>query len=163
MSTRHNKEKARVNITLDIDQNGAKKSMELPLSMLVMDDFSHGKNAVPIAERKKIAVTKNSLNHALKEISPEISFTVDNHVSSAGGELDVHLAFNKMEDFRPEGVVQQVPVLKKILAMRLLLKELRSNVSSQPDFRKILQTVMQDPNALEALRKQLPAGNGEKS
>ncbi|KFK91671.1 MULTISPECIES: type VI secretion system contractile sheath small subunit, partial [unclassified Serratia (in: enterobacteria)] len=46
--------KARVNIKLDLHTGGAQKSVELPLKLLVMGDYSNGQEHRSLSEREKI-------------------------------------------------------------------------------------------------------------
>jgi type VI secretion system protein ImpB len=163
VGTRNEALNSRVNITIDVEKNGAKEKVELPLNLLVIDDFSPGLKKKPLAEQEKLLVTKKNVNEVIKEISPELNLIVENKLGDPESEFNVNLKFNKIEDFRPENLVHKVPVLKKILAMRSLLKELRTNVTNSSEFRKTLEKVMADPSALADLRKQLPINQlGEK-
>jgi type VI secretion system protein ImpB len=156
MSTKNEALNARINITVDVDKNGAKEKVELPFNLLVVDDFSPGSKKKPLIEQEKLLVTKKNINEIIKEISPELNLIVENKLDNKDSELKVNLQFNKIEDFRPENLVQKVPVLKKILAMRSLLKELRVNVTNSSEFRKTLEKLINHPGGLDDLRKQIP-------
>jgi type VI secretion system protein ImpB len=156
MGTRNETLNSRVNITVDVEKNGSKEKVELPLNLLVIDDFSPGLQKRPLVEQEKLLVTKKNINEVIKEISPELNLIVENKLNRERSEININLKFNKIEDFRPENLVHQVPVLKKILAMRSLLKELRTNVTNSSEFRKILEKIIGDPSGLEDLKKQLP-------
>ena len=147
---------SRVNITIDVERNGAKEKIELPLNLLVIDDFNPGLRKKPLVDQEKLLVTRKNVNEIIKEISPELNLVVENRLGEGESELSVNLQFNQIEDFRPENLVNQVPVLRKILAMRSLLKELRTNVTNSSEFRKTLEKIMSEPSGLENLRKQLP-------
>ena len=154
---------SRINITVDIEKNGAKEKIELPLNFLVIDDFNPGSHKKSLLKQEKILVTKKNVNEVIKEISPELNIIVENKLSGPDEELGVKLKFGKMDDFRPENLVHQVPVLKKILAMRSLLKELRTNVTNSAEFRKILEKIVNDPAEFSKLKNQIPASKlGEK-
>jgi len=148
--------KARVNITVDVANNGAKKKVELPLNLLIIDDFNPGTPKKPLAMQEKLLVTKHTLSQAMKEMAPMVQLIVDNKVDKKAEELCVNLTFNSIADFRPENIVNQVPLLKRMLAMRALLKELRSNVSSNVEFRKMLEKIVKDPHQRAQLQGQLP-------
>lgn len=147
---------SRVNITVDIEKNGAKEKMELPLNVLVIDDFSPGLKKKNLLDQDKLLVNKKNINEVMKEIKPELSIVVENRLSEKNDEINVNLKFGNINDFKPESIVQQIPALKKILAMRALLKELKTNITNSNEFRKILEKIMSDPNGLENLKKQLP-------
>ncbi len=153
---------ARVNITVDVDKNGAKEKVELPLNLLVIDDFSPGSKKKPLIEQEKLLVTKKNINEIIKEVSPELNVVVENKLDDKRSELKINIQFNKIEDFRPENLVEKVPVLKKILAMRSLLKELKVNVANSSEFRKTLEKLINHPDGLDDLRRQIPDAIQEK-
>lgn len=62
--------KARVNIKLDVHTGGAQKKMELPLKLVVMGDYSNGKETRPLSEREKVNINKNNFNSVLADYSP---------------------------------------------------------------------------------------------
>src|SRR4051812_34288241 len=67
--------KARVNISLDLHTGGASKRVELPLKLLVMGDYSAGREQAAVAERKKIGIDKANFNAVLAELNPKIAVT----------------------------------------------------------------------------------------
>lgn len=48
--------KARVNIKLDLHTGGAQKKVELPLKLLLLGDYSNGREARPLSERSKVKI-----------------------------------------------------------------------------------------------------------
>ncbi|MBI0151364.1 type VI secretion system contractile sheath small subunit, partial [Bifidobacterium sp. M0353] len=72
-------------------------------------------------------------------------------------EIPVNLEFKSMKDFHPEQIVQQVPELKSLLAMRNLLRDLKSNILDNAVLRKELEKILQDKNLSDELRKELEA------
>ena len=61
--------KARVNIKLDLHTGGAKKNVELPLKLMVMGDYSNGREQRSLSERSKVGVDKNNFDNVLAEFS----------------------------------------------------------------------------------------------
>lgn len=149
--------KARINLSLDVETGGAKKKVELPLKLLVMGDFSSGKGKGRLAERERIGITKNNFEAVLKDLSPEASFDVPNVVRGDGSELPVHLKFDSMASFHPEQVANQIPELHSLMAMRNLLKDLKSNLVDNAKFRKELEKIVKSRPELEGLREELEA------
>ena len=146
---------ARINITLDLETGGAKKNIELPLNLLMIGDYSGGKTIGPVAEREKIKVNKENFNDVLKSLNPEIDLTVDNKISNDGSDLKVNLSFESLRSFEPDEIVQQVPELKNLIAMRNLLKDFRSNVMDNVTFRKKLEAIAKEREKLNELNQQL--------
>jgi len=50
--------KARVNIKLDLHTGGAQKKVELPLKLMVMGDYSNGKEQRPLSARNKMNIDR---------------------------------------------------------------------------------------------------------
>lgn len=147
--------KARINLKLSLHTGGAQKKVELPLKLLVAGDFSHGVEQRPLSEREKINVNKNNFNSVLSEFSPSINLTVENTLAGDGSEESVKLNFNDMKDFEPEQVARQIPQLKAMLAMRSLLRDLKSNLLDNVTFRKELEAILKDPSLTNELRNEL--------
>lgn len=149
--------KARVNIKLDLHTGGAQKKVELPLKLVVMGDYSNGQENRPLSEREKININKNNFNSVLSEFSPTVNITVENTLAGDGSEESVKLTFSEMKDFEPEQVARQIPQLKAMLAMRNLLRDLKSNLLDNVTFRKELENILKDPSLSNELRAELNA------
>ena len=147
--------KARVNITLDIDTNGAQVKKELPMKLLALGDFSHGQANGALAERKRLSINKHNRDEVMSSLSPKLSLQVKNKIFPNQDEMSCHLRFNKIKDFSPEQVVRQIPELSKLLAMRHLLKDLKANVLDNQSFRKKLEMILNDENQTQSLRSEL--------
>ncbi|EQA1703818.1 type VI secretion system contractile sheath small subunit, partial [Cronobacter dublinensis] len=131
--------------------------VELPLKLLVTGDFSNGQENRPLSERKKIDVNKNNFDSVLGEFAPAVSLAVENTLAGDGREENIRLSFRRMKDFEPEQVARQIPPLKAMLAMRNLLRDLKSNLLDNATFRKELETILKDPALSEDLRAELAA------
>ena len=149
--------KARVNLRLALHTGGAQKKVELPLKLLTIGDFSNGKEDRPLSERAKINVNKNNFNSVLSEFSPEISLTVQNTLAGDSAEENIQLRFADMKDFEPEQVARQIPQLRAMLAMRNLLRDLKSNLLDNATFRKELEKILKDPALTQELRDEMSA------
>ena len=149
--------KARVNIKLDLHTGDAQKKVELPLKLMVMGDYSNGKEQRPLSERSKVAIDKNNFDSVLAEFSPEVKLTVANTLAEDAGEAAVDLGFRSMKDFEPEQVARQIPQLRALLAMRNLLRDLKSNLLDNATFRQELERILMDEALSDELRGELAA------
>ncbi len=149
--------KARVNIKLDLHTGGAQKKVELPLKLVVMGDYSNGREQRPLSEREKVNINKNNFNSVLADFSPSLNLSVENTLAGDGSEENVSLSFREMKDFEPEQVARQIPQLRAMLAMRNLLRDLKSNLLDNVTFRKELESILKDPSLSEELRDELNA------
>lgn len=147
--------KSRVNIALELDTGGARKKTELPMKLLAMGDYSNGKSDLPLLERERTTVDRNNIEQVMKSLSPEVSFTVSNRIKEGGDEIPVKMKFDSFDAFRPESAARQVPELSTMMAMRNLLKDLKSNLLDNGRFRKELERVLKDEKETEALAKDL--------
>lgn len=149
--------KARVNIKLDLHTGGAQKKVELPLKLLMMGDYSNGKEQRPLSERKKIDINKNNFDNVLAEFSPALKLAVQNTLVGDDSDTSVDLSFQSMRDFEPEQVARQIPQLRALLAMRNLLRDLKSNLLDNATFRQELERILKDDALSDELRAELAA------
>ncbi|MEA9390209.1 type VI secretion system contractile sheath small subunit [Acerihabitans sp. TG2] len=149
--------KARVNIKLDLHTGGAQKTVELPLKLMVMGDYSNGQEHRPLSEREKVNINKNNFNSVLAEFNPALNLIVENTLAGDKSEENIKLNFKHMKDFEPEQVVRQIPQLRAMLAMRNLLRDLKSNLLDNATFRKELETILKDDDLSNDLRTELAA------
>lgn len=155
--------KARINLQLSLHTGGAAKKTELPLKLLVTGDFSNGQEQRPLSKREKININKNNFNSVLVDVAPSVKLSVKNTLKADGSEDNVSLCFEDMKDFEPEKVARQIPQLKAMLAMRNLLRDLKSNLLDNVTFRKELETILKDPALSDELRSELSALAHEKA
>lgn len=146
---------ARVNITLDVETGGAKSKKELPMKLLVLGDFSHGQASGSIAEREPVSINRHNFNQILAAIQPKLTLSVPDRLQQEAEEMPVHLTFSDFAHFKPQHIVEQVPQLKRLMAMRNLLKDLKSCVIDNQAFRKALEKIMKDTANAEQVLQEL--------
>jgi type VI secretion system protein ImpB len=83
-----------------------------------------------------------------------LSFTVDNKLAG-GGEIAVDVPVTGIDSFKPESVASSVPALSRLLAARNLLKDLKSNLLDNREFRRRLEELIRDPEKAQKLRTEL--------
>lgn len=149
--------KARVNIQLSLHTGGAQKKSELPLKLMVMGDYSNGQESRPLSEREKVNINKKNFNSVLAEFTPALNLTVENTLAGDNSEKSIKLNFKDMQDFEPEQVARQIPQLRAMLAMRNLLRDLKSNLLDNATFRKELEMILKDESLSDELREELNA------
>lgn len=147
--------KARINITLDVEVGGAKRKKELPLKMLIMGDFTRGKTKCPIAMRERININKTNFDQVISDMVPELISHVPNTLTKDGTQLNVRLIFKRHQDFHPEHVITQIPELNRLLGMRNLLKDLKANILDNNEFRRELERIFNEQDALQGLHSEL--------
>jgi type VI secretion system protein ImpB len=133
----------RVQITYDVENGGAESKKELPLVLGVVGDFARQEE--PLRDRRFLHIDKDNFNDVLEGMSPGIELLVDSTIPGKEGKLAVSLQFNSMEDFSPENVAMQVEPLKKLLALREQLSELRNRTASNDALKDQLVGLLSKP------------------
>jgi type VI secretion system protein ImpB len=145
---------ARINLKLDVGKGDASKSVELPLRLLVMGDFTGRPKAGRVADREKVSVDKDNFQQVMADCGLNLSFTVENKLSNEGG-TKVEIPVTGMDSFKPENIASAVPALSRLLAARNLLKDLKSNLLDNREFRRRLEELIKNPEAAQNLRSEL--------
>lgn len=147
--------RARVNITLDLETGGAAKKHELPLKLLVMGDYSNGRATERLADRTRLSINKENIEQVLGDLKPRVQYSVENRLRNDGTEFPVDLVFDSFKSFHPEQVGRSIPAINNMLAMRNLLKDLKSNLLDNTKFRREMERILQSRPELSALLDEL--------
>jgi len=145
----------RVQLTYDVEIGDAIEQKELPFVMGVMGDFTGQRDPdqpLPkLKDRKFVNVDLDNFDEVMEGMAPRASYRVKNKLSEDGGEFAVNLAFKKMDDFRPESVVQQVEPLRKLLEARTKLSDLRNKLAGNEKLEDVLAEVLSNTEKLKQL------------
>jgi len=156
---------SRVNIRYVKDTGGAQEELELPLKLLILGDFTMREDDTSLEDRKRISVDKNNFGSVLKEQKLGLDLVVPNTLAG-DGEMAVKLKMESLDDFTPTGIANQVPELKTMLAVRGLLTDLKAKVISNREFRKQLESILNDKSKMASIIAELdkiaPLSNEEK-
>ncbi|WP_412068635.1 type VI secretion system contractile sheath small subunit [Rubrivirga sp. IMCC43871] len=155
-SFQHEKPPSRVNLFLEVAKGDAKERVELPMRMLVVGDFTGREDGTAVEDREVINLNKDNFGDVLKSQELRVQTTVENTLTDED-DLAVDLTFDSMASFNPEQIARQVPELSRLLATRNLLQDLRNRLISAADFRKQIESVINDPAAREQLLSELDA------
>jgi type VI secretion system protein ImpB len=148
----------RVNITYEVELGGAQVMKELPFVVGVLSDLS-GQPKEPLGrlkDRKFVEIDRDNFNEVLKSMAPRVALRVDNTLKGDGSELSVELAFQKLSDFEPEAIVNQVEPLKRLLEVRGQLKDLQSRTEGNDRLEEMLNEIIDN----EALRNKMKMATG---
>lgn len=143
----------RVQITYDVEIGDAIETKELPFVLGVLGDYS-GHPKAPLAklkERKFVDVDRDNFDDVLKGVAPRLNIQVDNQLKKDGTRMGMELNFAKLEDFEPQNVVNQIEPLKKLLAVRTRLSDLRNKISGNDKFEELLDEIMRDTEKLKKI------------
>lgn len=150
----------RVQITYDVETNGAMEKKELPFVVGVLADLSgQPKEPLkPLKERKFVPIDRDNFNDVLAKAAPRVAMKVPNKLSGDGNSsLNVELNFKSMEDFEPARVAEQIPALRELLQMREKLNQLLSKMEGNDKLEQLLSEVLNNTEAAQKLASELGA------
>ncbi len=150
--------KERVNIVYKPATGDAQAEVELPLKLLVTGDFTLRNDDTPVEDRSPIAIDKDNFNAVMKNQKLAVDLSVPNKLDDKAGpdeQLHVTFAVDSLQDFSPDAIVEKVPELQKLVALRDALKALKGPLGNIPDFRKQLQELVQDEGVRQRLLAEL--------
>jgi len=149
--------KERVNITYRPATEGAQEDVELPFKILVLGDFTGRADERPVEERAPISVDKDNFDKVMAAQQLAVDISVRNAISEDAdpGELPVALRFSSLADFRPEGLAQQVPELRRLLELRSALVALKGPIVNVPGFVRKIRELLKDPEQRARLLREL--------
>jgi type VI secretion system protein ImpB len=145
----------RVQITYDVETNGAMEKKELPFVVGVLADLSgQPKEALkPMKERKFTTVDRDNFNDVLNRSAPRVAMKVQNKLTDADTKLAVELNFKHMDDFDPGKIAGQVPALKELLDMRQRLTQLMAKMEGNDKLEAMLADVLNNTEKRDELVK----------
>ena len=153
--------KPRVHITLDVEAEGS-PNKELPFVIGVMGDFSGDpRKALPsFADRGFVTIDRDNFDTVMARMSPGLSLRVDNKLANDGSQMGVNLAFNKLEDFEPAKVAEQVPQLKALMETRAKLRDLMSKADRSETLETLLEQILQHGDDMKTVAQDLGPNPG---
>src|SRR5215475_3881608 len=148
----------RVQITYDVETNGAMQKVELPFVVGVLADLSGAPKEAqrPLKDRKVVAIDRDNFNDVLAKATPRVAMKVDNKLTGEGDtKLAVELNFKHIDDFEPARVAEQVPALRELLEMRQRLTQLLSKMEGNDKLEQLLADVLTNTDKAQALAKEM--------
>lgn len=118
------KERVKLNIKTHIKDSAGK--IDLPLNVLVISKIANNDMVI----RK---INKKNINNVMKQLKPNLKYAVNDAVNLEKN-INVHLEFNEIKDFRPERLAMQVPELRKLLGVRNMLKLMKDKSITNKNF-----------------------------
>ena len=153
-STQHKLDRVRsprVQITYDVETDGAIEMKELPFVAGVLADLS-GKPDEPLPrlrDRKFVDIDRDNFDAVMRGMKPRLAYRVDNRLTNDDTKLAVELRFNSLEDFEPEQVARQVEPLRKLLETRAQLAALLAKADGNDRLSEKLQEIISNTELLK--------------
>jgi type VI secretion system protein ImpB len=155
----------RVQITYDVETNGAMQRVELPFVVGVLADLSgQPKEPLrPLKDRKVVSIDRDNFNDVLAKTAPRLAMRVQNRLGDPNTKMAVELNFKNIDDFEPAQVASQVPALRELLEMRQKLTQLLTKMEGNDRLEQLLADVLNNTEkALElANRMKTEAGTSD--
>jgi type VI secretion system protein ImpB len=158
--------KPRIHIKYDVETESGAVQKELPFVVGVMGDFSGNnpdKDITPLEERKFIKIDPDNFDEVMRKVEPGVEIRTKNTLTEKDEELAVSLKFNSISDFEPAQIVNQVPALKELKTARDQLRDLLSKTDRSDKLEKLLESVLNDNEKIQALAKELGLNTATKN
>ena len=149
--------KERVNITYQSAIHAAEQ-IELPLKVLLLGNFFPSAAHSPLEARPVLSLDKDNFDAAMASQQLTVNLSVPNHLAADTQEdIAVSVNINGIRDFEPDRVIEQVPQLKQLMALRNALITLKGPLGNIPAFSQTLRKIVHDPSTRQRLVEQLHA------
>ena len=150
----------RVQISYDVETGGAIEKKELPLVVGILADLAGKPDGpmLPIKARKFVEIDRDNFNDVMASIAPRLAFQVDNKLQDDDTKMNVELRFKKLDDLRPEAVVQQVETLRKLFEARQRLNDLLAKLDGNDDLDVLLQDIAANTDSQQQIKAAVQGG-----
>jgi type VI secretion system protein ImpB len=145
----------RVQISYDVETGGAIEKKELPLVVGILADLAGKPDGpvVPIKSRKFVDIDRDSFNDVMAAIAPRLAIQVENRLKNDGSKINAELRFKKIDDLRPEALVQQIEPLRKLVEARQRLNDLLAKLDGNDDLDALLQEVAANTDSQKKIKE----------
>lgn len=148
--------KERVNIVYKSATDMAQREIELPFKVLVLGDFNFQADSRPVEQREITNINGENFDEVMSSQNLNLDISVPDRLSGqAGATMNLHLEFKKMKDFEPENIISQSKELQKIIELRKAIMSLKGPLGNIPEFRRTIQSILDDPAKRDKLMKEL--------
>ena len=152
----------RVQITYDVELGGAIEKKELPLIVGILADLA-GKPETPMQPvkfRKFVEIDRDNFNDVMGSVAPRLAFAVDNRLNGDDGtKMNVELKFRRMDDLRPESLIQQVEPMRKLFEARQRLNDLLAKLDGNDDLDVLLQDIASNTESQQKIKEATQGGD----
>jgi type VI secretion system protein ImpC len=130
-------------------------SRALPFTIGVLGDFANIHENRRSEKRVWVDVSRDNLSHIMQNLRPAVRVSVPDRINALGAanNLEIQLEFRRLDDFEPQGVVEQIEPLEPMLLSRRMLARLLMETERAEDPNETLTAILQ--------RSNLPAGQDD--
>jgi type VI secretion system protein ImpC len=110
-----------------------------------------------VRDRRFVSVESSNFDAVMEAFAPRLVISITNKLSGDedASQIKVHLAFRGMEDFRPESIVRQMPVLGELMKLRGRLASLLTSVQAVDGLDEMLHDAVTHSDKLDRLREEI--------
>lgn len=145
----------RVHLTYDVEIGDAIETKEIPFVVGVMGEFSGDSTLEQpkLKDKKFVEIDLDTFDEVMSGLAPRATFKVDNKISDKRGEFAVDLAFNSIDDFRPESIANQAEPLRQLVEARDRLADIRNKISANEKLEDLLEDVLNNTEQVKQMAK----------
>ena len=147
----------RVQITYDVETNGAMRKVELPFVIGVLADLSGmPKEALkPLKERKFVPIDRDNFNKVLAKMEPRFALRVQNRLTDENSKLGSRADLQAHRRLRA-GPRRRAgsPALKELLDMHHKLTQMLSKMEGNEKLEKLLEQALNNTDQKMALARE---------
>lgn len=146
----------RVHLTYDVEIGDSMETKEIPFVVGVLGEFSGDSTlAQPkLKDKKFVEIDLDTFDEVMSGLAPRSTFRVKNELSDKAGDFSVDLAFNGIDDFRPEAVANQVEPLRQLVEARDRLADIRNKISANEKLEDLLDDVLKNTEQVKKMAEQ---------
>jgi type VI secretion system protein ImpB len=151
----------RVQITYDVELGGAIEKKELPLIVGILADLAGKPETAlpPVKFRKFVEIDRDNFNDVMASMAPRLAFPVDNRLNGDDAtKMNVELKFRRMDDLRPESLIQQIEPLRKLMEARQRLNDLLAKLDGNDDLDALLQDIAANTDSQQKIKEATQGG-----
>ncbi len=118
---------------------------EIPFVMGVMADLSGDAKKPNMKKREFTEVDVDNLDDYMRSLNPELEFSKNDELANTitgEGFLEANLKFEKMQDFTPGAIANQIPAVRKLMEARSRLSSLAAYTDGKDDAEELLRDLL---------------------
>ena len=162
--------KSRITLTYKMKEGGKKRTINLPLRLLLLGDLSKGRSK-DCAEDLDAREIRNLDGHNLSQVMDAMGLSVDlsgveNQIKGDGSMLGGKLPITGLNSFQPAEVAKNVEALQSMLLLKEVLEEVHARIDNQKPFRNLIRDFNKQADkkgVVEQILKDLGAAASESS
>jgi type VI secretion system protein ImpB len=144
----------RVQITYDVETNGAKVLKQLPYIIGILSDLrGDSKKNIPYNERKFIQISGSNINTLMEYWEVMVKAIVPKWQGKDNESIELEIPLNNIHDFHPDNLIDNLFLLKNLKDQLTTIKELKRKVLTSNIFAQSLLTEINNGKLLSQIEK----------